>query len=104
MEIFEIGRLGAASFWRVIISSSYCRVKGSEITWFGDDAGFSRKFDLHPVVDCIFNLGAAQLDLTTIRGASSGKRTRLFPTAEETDDQVLGAQDARLYSVNEDEE
>lgn len=79
-------------------------ISGSEITWFGDDAGFSRKFDLHPVVDCIFNLGAAQLDLKTVRGASSGKRTRLFPTAEETDDQVLGAQDARLYSVTEDEQ
>jgi len=79
-------------------------ISGSEITWFGDDAGFSRKFDLHPAVDSIFNLGAAQLDLTTVRGASAGKRTRLFPTAEETDDQVLAAQDARLYSITKDEQ
>ncbi len=28
MEIFEIGRLGADSFCGVIISSSYCGVKG----------------------------------------------------------------------------
>jgi len=79
-------------------------ISGSEITWFGDDAGFSRKFDLHPAVDSIFNLGAAQLDLTTVRGASSGKRNRLFPTDEGTDDQVLEAGGARLYSITEDEE
>ena len=32
MEIFEIGRLGAASFWGVIISSSYCGVKSASLT------------------------------------------------------------------------
>merc|ERR1711953_1080172 len=80
-------------------------ISGSEITWFGDDAGFSRKFDLHPAVDSIFNPSAAQLDLTSVRGASTGTRTRLFPSAddEEADDQVLGAQDARLYSITDDQ-
>lgn len=81
-------------------TTSLRAIAGSEIIWFEDGQGISRKFDLNTLVEAVVNFGDEQLDLSAVRGMAVGKeRTLTFP--QEADEMILGPNDGRIYTVSD---